>query len=51
MMTPVENGRICVGDKPSAAASVTQVERARLKPSSPVPALALPVLISMARMP
>ena len=32
-------------------ASATQVARVRARPSSPVPALALPVLITSARMP
>jgi hypothetical protein len=51
MITPVENGRICSGDSVSWRASAMQVARARTRPSSPVPALALPVLITMARTP
>ena len=49
MITPVENGSTCRGAQPSRAASAAQVERARARPSSPVPALALPVLTRMAR--
>jgi hypothetical protein len=37
MITPVENGSTCVA-QPSRAASAAQVERARARPSSPVPA-------------
>ena len=51
MMTPVEKGNICSGDTLSCCASAMQLARARIKPSAPVPALALPVLMSMARMP
>src|SRR3989338_3814476 len=51
MMTPVENGRICVALQPSRPASAAQVVRASCMPCSPVPALALPVLTSSARMP
>ena len=51
MMTPVENGSTWSGCRPSCAASATQVERARARPSAPVPAFALPVLTSSARMP
>ena len=51
MMTPVLKGKICSGAMSSLRASAMQVARARAMPSSPVPALALPVLISMARMP
>ena len=47
MITPVENGSTCSGAQPSSAASAAQVERARARPSSPVPALALPVLTRM----
>ena len=50
MITPVENGRICSGATLSWRASAMQVERARARPSAPVPALALPVLMTMARM-
>ena len=51
MMTPVENGSTCCGARPRRPASATQVARARARPSAPVPALALPVLTTMARMP
>ena len=50
MMTPVENGSICSGASSSLRARAMQVARARTRPSSPVPALALPVLMTMARM-
>ena len=50
MMTPVENGSTCSGASSSLRASAMQVARARTRPSSPVPALALPVLMTMARM-
>ena len=49
MMTPVENGSTCSGAILSSAANATQLWRARARPSSPVPALALPVLTTMAR--
>ena len=49
MMTPVENGSTCWGDSASCRASASQVDLARLSPSSPVPALALPVLMTIAR--
>ena len=45
MITPVENGSTCSGATFSWRASAMQVARARTRPSSPVPALALPVLI------
>ena len=51
MITPVENGKICSGDTFNSRASAMQVAWARVKPSWPVPALALPVLITMARIP
>ncbi len=51
MITPVENGSTCFGSMRSKPASAEQVERARARPSSPVPAFALPVLISNARVP
>jgi hypothetical protein len=51
MITPVENGRICSGAMSRWRASAMQVERVRIRPSSPVPALALPVLMTIARMP
>ena len=47
MITPVENGSTCSGAMPMRAASAAQVERARARPSAPVPALALPVLTRM----
>jgi hypothetical protein len=50
MITPVENGSTCSGAISSSRASAMQVERARTRPSSPVPALALPVLMTIARM-
>ena len=49
MMTPVENGSTWAGSIFSRPASASQVRRARARPSSPVPALALPVLTTMAR--
>ena len=51
MMTPVEKGSTWPGDMSSNWASAMQLAWARCRPSSPVPALALPVLISKARMP
>ena len=51
MITPVEKGKTCSGDRFKARASATQVACARRRPSCPVPALALPVLTNMARMP
>ena len=51
MMTPVENGSTCSGAISRCCASATQVEKARTSPSSPVPALALPVLMRIARVP
>jgi hypothetical protein len=50
MMTPVENGNTCAGASASSRAAAMQVARARARPSSPVPALALPVLMTSARM-
>ena len=49
MITPVENGSTCSGRQPSSRPSAAQVERARARPSAPVPALALPVLTRIAR--
>src|SRR6185369_15597084 len=49
MMTPVENGSTCSAPQPTRRASASHVERARARPSAPVPALALPVLTSSAR--
>ena len=51
MITPVENGKICSGDTLNSRANAIQVARALTSPGSPVPALALPVLITIARMP
>ena len=51
MITPVENGSTCSGWTCNRAANAALAWRARTRPSSPVPALALPVLISRARMP
>ena len=51
MITPVENGSTCDGAIDSCAASAAQQRRARSRPSAPVPALALPVLTSSARVP
>jgi hypothetical protein len=51
MMTPVENGSTCCGFRPSRPAAASHVRRARARPSAPVPALALPVLMTSARMP
>jgi len=48
---PVENGRICDRLAASRPASAAQVVRASCMPCSPVPAFALPVLITRARMP
>ena len=50
MMTPVEKGSTWRGESCSWRARATQVARARTRPSSPVPALALPVLMTRARM-
>ena len=50
MITPVEKGSTCCGAIRSRRARAAQVARARARPSSPVPALAFPVLITMARM-
>ena len=51
MITPVEKGSTWAGARPISAASAAQVLRARSTPSAPVPALALPVLTTSARMP
>ena len=51
MITPVENGKIWLALQPSKPASAAQQVRASIKPCSPVPALALPVLTSSARIP
>ena len=44
-ITPVEKGSTCVALTPVAAAKVSQLCRASLRPCCPVPALALPVLV------
>ena len=49
MITPVENGNTCSGLHPTSADNARHTDPARLRPSSPVPALALPVLITSAR--
>ncbi len=51
MITPVENGSTWRAFSPSNAAAASQVRRARARPSAPVPAFALPVLMTSARMP
>ena len=48
MMTPVENGSTSSTSQPRWPASASQTCRARVTPSSPVPALALPVLTTSA---
>ena len=49
-LLPVENGKMFCAETPSCCAMASHVARARARPSAPVPALALPVLITMARM-
>src|SRR6185369_3915760 len=49
MITPVENGSTCSVAMSRCRASAVQLARARTSPSSPVPALALPVLMTSAR--
>ncbi|MCY1538861.1 hypothetical protein D9M68_744230 [compost metagenome] len=51
MITPVENGSTCSWCRPNERAKAVQVWRAWAKPGAPVPALALPVLITSARTP
>ncbi|MCY1369085.1 hypothetical protein D9M68_769420 [compost metagenome] len=51
MITPVEKGSTCSCCTPRASAMALAVWRAFCSPGSPVPALALPVLMTMARMP
>jgi hypothetical protein len=51
IMTPVEKGSICSTATPRRLESAVQVLFARASPSAPVPALALPVLMSSARTP
>ena len=50
-MTPVEKGRTWVRAQPACSAAASQTAMARSWPSSPVPALALPVLMTRARTP
>ena len=47
-MTPVEKGRTSAAGTPSSLPSAAQVSLAFCRPSSPVPALALPVLMTSA---
>ena len=49
-MMPVDATRTCSGRQPSSAAARSAVRRAFARPSAPVAALALPELITMARM-
>ena len=49
MMTPVEKGSTCSGAQSSSAATAAQLARASASPRAPVPALALPALITSAR--
>ena len=49
MITPVENGNTCAGLQCSKLAKASQVCRAWARPGAPVPALALPVLMTKAR--
>ncbi|ETH61083.1 hypothetical protein L553_3443 [Bordetella pertussis I036] len=48
-ITPVENGRICSAGTSSSLPSAAQVSWAFFRPGAPVPALALPVLTTRAR--
>ena len=50
-ITPVENGSTWLDLMPSLAATASHTARASSRPFSPVPALALPVLITSARIP
>ena len=50
-MTPVEKGNTCSGWISKAAATAQQVSKASRIPCSPVPALALPVFTTSARIP
>ena len=50
-MTPVEKGRTWEGLQPVCSAVAAQVSMASILPCAPVPALALPVLMMMARTP
>ena len=49
-ITPVENGNTCDASTPISLPSASQVACAFARPASPVPALALPVLMSSAEM-
>src|SRR6185369_5150175 len=49
MITPVENGSTCSGLHFSSFATASQTFAARLRPSTPVPAFAFPVLTTSAR--
>ena len=48
-ITPVEKGKICSGFNLRSFANAAQVSKACFMPCSPVPALALPVLTTNAR--
>ena len=48
-ITPVEKGKICCASQPSNLAKASHVACALANPASPVPALALPVLMTKAR--
>ena len=49
MITPVENGSTFCAAQPSERATASHTAAARARPSSPVPAFALPVLTTRAR--
>ena len=49
-ITPVENGNTWLASHLICSATAAHTARARFKPSSPVPALALPVFTTKARM-
>jgi hypothetical protein len=49
MITPVENGSTCDASQPRWPESASQTRAARFRPSAPVPALALPVFTTKAR--
>src|SRR5882672_10603443 len=49
MITPVENGSTSRGSQPSRRATASQLSLASARPARPVPALALPVLTTSAR--
>ena len=50
-ITPVEKGSTCSMSQPTCAATAAHTASASSRPCAPVPALALPVLITSARMP